>query len=70
MESIAIDVSQDERIRHSAILFAVSAAQSRSAPNAIAALNRIRPSINDDELRAVIDWLEGDLREYGYVSLY
>lgn len=70
MESIAIDISQDERIRHSAILFAASAAQSHSAPNAIAVLNRIRPSIDDDELSAVIDWLEGDLREYGYISLY
>ncbi|HEX5391876.1 MAG TPA: DUF4365 domain-containing protein [Rhodocyclaceae bacterium] len=71
MESIAIDVSQDTRIRHSAILFAVSAAQSLSAPNAIEVLNRIRPSANDDhELEAVIEWLAENLSEYGYVSLY
>jgi hypothetical protein len=70
MESIAIDPSLDERIRHSAILFAVSAAQSHGAPTALALLDRIRSSINDDELSAAIDWLEGDLRQYGYVSFY
>lgn len=67
MESIATDPSQDNRIRHSAILFAVSAAQPRSASAALAVLNRIRPSINDDELGAVIEWLDGGLRQYGYV---
>jgi hypothetical protein len=51
-------------------LFAVSAAQSRSAPTALEVLDRIRPSINGDELNAVIDWLEGDLRQFGYVSFY
>ena len=70
MESIAIDASQDERTRHGAILFAVSAAQSRGAATALAVLDRIRPSISDDELTAVISWLEGDLRQYGYVSFY
>lgn len=70
MESIAIDRSQDDRIRHSAILFAINASQSRSATTALAVLDHIRPSINDDELSAVIDGLEGDLRRYGCVSLY
>lgn len=70
MESIANEPNYDDRIRHSAILFAVSAAQSHSTAAALAFLDRIRPSINDDELRAVLDWLEGDLRAYGYVSFY
>lgn len=70
MESIAIDTSQDDRIRHSAIIFAVSAAQSHSVPTALAVLDRIRPSINEDELSAVLDWLEEDLQEYGYVAFY
>lgn len=70
MESIAGDRSQSERIRHSAILFAVSAAQSFSTSTALDVLGRIRPSIEDQELCAVIDWLEGDLRQYGYVSFY
>lgn len=70
MESIAIDQSQNDCIRHSSILFAASAAQSHSTPMALAALGRIRPFINDDELSAVIDWLEENLRQYGNVSLY
>jgi hypothetical protein len=70
MESIAIDTSHGDRTRHSAILFAVSAAQSHSAPTALAVLERIRPSINDDELGAVLDWLEEDLEQHGYVSFY
>lgn len=70
MESIAIDTSQDDHIRHSAMLFAVSSAQNQSASDALALLNRIRPSVNDDELVAVIDWLEGDLRQHGFVSFY
>lgn len=70
MESIAVDLSQDERTRHSAILFAVSAAQSHSVPAALEIVERIRPSIDGDEILAVLDWLEGDLRKYGYVSFY
>jgi len=70
MESIATDRGQNDRVRHSAILFAVSAAQSQAASAALAVLDRIRPSIDDGELVAVIDWLEGDLRQYGYVSFY
>lgn len=70
MESIAIDRSQDDRTRHSAILFAVSAAQARAATDALALLDRIRPSVNDDDLMVVIDWLEGGLQQYGYVSFY
>ncbi len=69
MESIAIDDSQDIRTRHSAILFAVSAAQSQGKENAIKLLKRIHPSIKSD-FSDVADWLEGSLREYGYVSLY
>ena len=41
-----------------------------SLDDALAVLERIRSSINDDELSAVIDWLEGELRQYGYVSFY
>lgn len=70
MESIAIDSSQEERIRHSAILFATSAAQSQSAATAIEILSRIRPSIDEPELCDVVDWLQEDLKEYGYVSFY
>jgi len=70
MESIAIDTCHGDRIRHSAILFAVSAAQCHSASTALAVLDRIRPSINDDELGAVLDWLEENLKQHGYVSFY
>lgn len=70
MESVAIDRAQNDRVRHSAMLFAVSAAQSQSASTALDVLDRIRPSTDDGELVAVIDWLEGGLRKYGYVSFY
>ncbi|MES2189784.1 MAG: DUF4365 domain-containing protein [Pseudomonadota bacterium] len=70
MESIAVDTNQDDRVRHSAILFAASSAQERSASDAMALVDRIRPSVNDSELTAVLDWLEGDFRQYGYVSFY
>jgi hypothetical protein len=71
MESIAIDQSQSERVRHSAILFAASSAQGRSQEFARGLLDRIRvSSASDDELLAVIDWLAGDLKQYGYVSFY
>lgn len=70
MESIAIDPSQDERIRHNAILFSVTAAQSHSTPTAFAILNRLRTSISDNEFSALINWLDEDLRENGYVTLY
>ena len=70
MESIAMDPSQDERVRHSALLFAVSAAQGISAENALALLDRVRQSIDDEELSSVVDWLDGDLREFGHVSIY
>ena len=70
MESIAIDQTQDDRTRHSAILFAVSSAQECGVADAVALIERVRTSINDDELVAVLDWLEDDLRKYGYVSFY
>jgi hypothetical protein len=71
MESIAIDQSQSERVRHGAILFATSSAQWKSPAVALDLLDRIRASIaNDDELRAVVDWLAGDLKQYGHVSFY
>ncbi len=70
MESIAKDDTQTERIRHSSILFAVSSAQSKSAATALEVLSRIRASIDDVELSAVLEWLEGDVRQYGYVSFY
>lgn len=70
MESIVIDISQDERIRHSALLFAVSAAQAQSAASALALLSRLRHSINDEELNSAVEWLEEDLRQFGYVSFY
>jgi hypothetical protein len=71
MESIAIDQSQSERVRHSAILFATSSAQWQSPAGALDLLDRIRASMaSDDELRAVVDWLAGDLKQYGRVSFY
>jgi len=70
MESIAVDVSQTERVRHSAILFTASAAQSISVEVALAALGRIAPNIQDSEMLDVVRWLEGDLRQYGRVSFY
>lgn len=70
MESIATDSTQTERIRHSAILFAVSAAQTLSTTNALEVLSRIWTSVEDEELSTVLEWLEGDVRQYGYISLY
>lgn len=70
MESIAIDLNQNDRIRHSAILFAVSAAQSRSVECALGVLDRIAPTVREDELAAVITWLARDLRQFGSVSFY
>lgn len=71
MESIAIDENQSERVRHSAILFAASAAQWQAPGVALGMLDRIRASIaSDNELRAVVDWLASELRQYGRVSLY
>lgn len=70
MESIAVDASQTERVRHSALLFTVSAEQSSSADDALAALDRIAPIIEDQELLNVVEWLRTDLRTYGYVSFY
>lgn len=69
MESIAVDESQSDRIRHSAILFAVSAARSRSVECARGVLDRIAPTVRDEELAAVVSWLAEDLRQFGFVSL-
>ncbi len=70
MESIAIDQSQNERIRHGAILFAVDAAQSKSAELALRLLDRIAPTTQDEDLVDVVSWLKQDLRKSGFVSLY
>lgn len=70
MESIAIDADQSERIRHSAILFAVGAAQSRSTGHALALLDRIAPTLQEEELSDVISWLKRDLQQFGFVSFY
>ncbi len=70
MESIAIDQGQGERIRHSAILFAVDAAQSRSVEHAIAALDRIAPAMQDEDLSDVVSWLKHELLQFGFVSFY
>jgi hypothetical protein len=70
MESIAIDQNQNERIRHSAILFAVDAAQSKSGEQAIRLLDRIAPAIQDEELAGVISWLKHELQQFGFVSFY
>lgn len=71
MQSIAMDVHQTERVRHTATLFAVTAAQSVSVGNALSVVDRIRCAVDrDSELQAVLSWLTGDLREAGYVSLY
>ncbi len=71
MESIAVDQSQSERVRHSAILFAASAAQFQSPAFALALLGRIRGSTAaDDQLGVVVDWLAGELTQCGRVSFY
>jgi hypothetical protein len=70
MEKIASDPTQEERIRHSAILIAIGSAQTESAESANAVLTRISKTISDQELNAVIEWLKEDLRKYGYVSIY
>lgn len=34
-------------------------------------MGRMRASIaGDDDLRALVDWLAGDLEQYGHVSCY
>jgi hypothetical protein len=70
MVSIAVDASQNERVRHSAILFAIGAAQRTSSENAITVLDRIRALVHDEELADVISWLDQELRRFGFVSLY
>jgi hypothetical protein len=70
MESICIDASQERRIRHNAILFAVDAAQSESREDAIALLDRIAPSCGEQQLAHLISWLRSQLRQFGCVSLY
>jgi hypothetical protein len=70
LESIAADASQDERVRHSAILLAVSAAQSQSLDTAIALLDRVEPTVQDDDLLNVIAWLRHELQKFHFVSLY
>jgi hypothetical protein len=70
MESIAIDQGQSERIRHSAILFAVDAAQSKSGEQAIRLLDRITPAIQNEELADVVSWLKRELLQFGFVSFY
>lgn len=71
MESIAIDATQSERVRHSAVLFAVSSAQHQSPTVALALLDRIKASIESEcELHNVIAWLASDLVQYGYVTFY
>ena len=70
MESIAVDQSHDERTRHSAILFAASAAQLRSAEYALDLLDRIATTVQDEELAEVVSWLAQELRQFGHVSFY
>jgi hypothetical protein len=70
MESIAADRSQAEHIRHSAVLFAVAAAQLESTESATALLERIAPTLQDGELANVVSWLSHDLEEFGFVSFY
>lgn len=70
MESIAVDQGQDDRTRHSAMLFAVSAAQSASADNALGVLDRIAPTIADSELMDALLWLKEDVTKYGFVAFY
>jgi len=70
MESIAVDQSHDERIRHSAILFAASAAQLQSAEYAIGLLDRIASAVQGEELAEVVSWLAQELRQFGRVSFY
>ena len=70
MESIAADPGQTERVRHSAILFAVSAAQSKSVGDALSTVDRLRKIDANSEFASVLSWLEEDLRENDFVSLY
>lgn len=70
MESIASDEDQDERVRHSAILFAIYAAQFTSAETALAALDRIEPTVQGTDLTDVTAWLREQLRQCQFVSFY
>jgi hypothetical protein len=70
MESIASDPIQNERVRHSAILFATSAAQARSVEHATSLLERIASTIRDEELKDVISWLKDELQRFGFVMFY
>jgi hypothetical protein len=71
MESVAIEETHSPRVRHSAVLFAVTAAQSISVDCALGVVARISSSLRDDqELGDVLAWLAGDLVEFGWVALY
>jgi hypothetical protein len=70
MESIAIDSSHNEKIRHSAIFFAVSAIQAKSPEDAIAMLDRITPTVTEEELLEFISWLKEILQQFRFVPFY
>ncbi len=70
MESIAIDPTQNERVRHSAILFGASAAQAQSRDAALALLDRVEPAVRGEDFADAVSWLQHDLREHGFVSFY
>jgi Domain of unknown function (DUF4365) len=72
MESIAVDSSLTVRVRHSAVLFAASAAQAQSVGEALSMVQRLRAMMSegDEELAAVLSWLEEELRQHGHVAIY
>lgn len=70
MESIATDSTMGERVRHCALLFAANSMQYASPDDALQLLDRVRPSVEGTDLIEVLQWLEEEIRHYGYIALY
>lgn len=70
MESIAVDQSVSLGMRHNATILAAEVCQRTSKSSTLAALSRIRESDIDGELGDAIDWLESELSDHGYISLF
>jgi hypothetical protein len=69
LESIAVDRAQSERVIHSAIILAASVAQWKSPEIALAILDRIGPTLDDEDMLGTVAWLRRDLTESGAIYL-
>jgi hypothetical protein len=69
MESIATAPNETERVRVSALIIGVCAAQGASVERALDMLQRITPLLDIDAM-GIAEMLKSDLVEYGFVSPY